>query len=192
MFNIEIAAQVSAWFINKEGGKIPHLKLIKLLYLTERTYIKKYNQPLFGDDLYAMEHGPILSTTLDFIRGEIHPDDSEDWDKWVSPKEDHQISLVRKFRSNELDLLSKAIIAILKDLWAEHKNKDQWDMVDYTHEHCKEWKDPGERSSRRISYKTLLSWGFGYDDDEVNQRLDNLEDQKKLIHALYQPNLKTI
>lgn len=189
MFNIEIAAQMSAWFIDREGGRMSHLKLMKLLYLVERTHIEKHKQPLLGDDIYSMKNGPILSTTLNFIQGEIHPDDSGDWDKWVSPKEDYEVSLAREFESEDLDLLSRATIRILEGLWKEHCDKDQWEMVRYIHESCGEWEDPGG-SSERISYKKLLSKGFGYDREEASQEADNLEDQKELIHTLYKLTLE--
>ena len=182
---------MSAWFIKKEGGRMSHLKLMKLLYLVERTYIEKYNQPLLGDDIYSMKNGPILSTTLNFIQGEIHPDYSGDWDKWVSPKENHEVSLARNFKSEDLDLLSKATIRILENLWEEHHDKDQWEMVNYTHENCKEWKEPAVRSSSdRISYRKLLSKGFGYNKERADQETENLEDQKELIHTLYKLTLE--
>ena len=191
MFNIEIAAQMSAWFIDKEGGKMSHLKLMKLLYLVERTYIEKHNQPLLGDDLCSMKEGALLSRTYDFMKGEILPHYSADWDKWVSPRENHEVSLVRKFESEDLDLLSRATIRILEDLWEEHYDKDQWDMVDYIHENCGEWKEPANRwSSERISYKRLLSKGFGYDKKKAEQEAENLEDQKELIHTLYKLTLE--
>ena len=189
MFNIEIVAQMSAWFINKAGGKMPHIKLMKLLYLAERTYIEEYNQPFLGDDLYSMENGAILSRTLNFMQGKIQPRDRGDWDKWVSPKRNHKVSLAREFKMEELDLLSKAIIRILEDLWEEHQDKTKWGMVDYIHKHCKEWKDP-KGSSEKISYRKLLSKGFGYDRERANREANNLEDHKELIDNLYKLSLE--
>ena len=83
------------------------------------------------------DNGPILSRTLDFMQEYRKPNNG--WDKWVSPKENHKVSLARKYKSEDLDLLSVSIIKILKDLWKKHASRDEWDMVDYTHRYCKEY-----------------------------------------------------
>lgn len=170
---------------------MPHLKLVKLLYLAETEHIKEYNQPLLGDNLFSMKNGPILSTALDFIQGEMHPDFTKNWDKWVSPKENHKVSLARKFKPKDLDLLSVAVIKILKKLWKHHRDKDEWEMVNYTHANCKEWKKPSPLdSSERISYKKLLLKGFGYTEEKATPIIEELESQRKLIQNLYALQLK--
>lgn len=183
MFDIEIAAQMSAWFIDKEGGRMPYLKLIKLLYLAERISIQRNNEPILGDDLVSMQHGPILSRTLDFIKGE---ETSPNWNGWVSsPSEDFEVSLAKKFRLENLDLLSKSTIEILEELWKEHASKDEWEMAEYTHDSCKEWRPQQKGSSSPISYKTLLSKGFRYDKEKTDKETTDLLDQRDLINELY-------
>lgn len=190
MFDIEIAGQISAWFINKQnqrGQEMPHLKLMKLLYLAERTSIQMNKELILGDRLVSMDNGPVLSRTLDFMQGYRKPNNG--WDKWVSPKENHKVSLARKYKSEDLDLLSVSIIKILKDLWKKHASRDEWDMVDYTHRYCKEWRNP-KGSSEPIPYRTLLLKGFGYSKEKAKKGADALQRQQKLIHALYEAGLE--
>ena len=35
--------------------------------------------------------------------------------------------------------LADAEVALLDEVWAEHGGKDQWQLVDWCHTHCKEW-----------------------------------------------------
>ena len=51
----------------KEQDPMPHLKLMKLLYIVERTSLQKNGYPVLGDKLFSMDHGPVLSITLDYI-----------------------------------------------------------------------------------------------------------------------------
>ncbi len=190
MFDIEIAGQISAWFINEQNQRsqqMPHLKLMKLLYLVERTSIQTHKELIFGDRLVSMNNGPILSRTLDFMQGYEKPNNG--WDKWVSPKENHKVSLARKFDLEDLDLLSEAIIEILKKVWSKHADKDEWAMVDYTHRYCREWEDP-QGSSNPISYKTLFLKGFGYSEKEAKKEEEVLLDQRELIQDLYEASLE--
>ena len=190
MFDIEIAGQVSAWFINRQnqrGQEMPHLKLMKLLYLTERTAIQKNNELILGDRLASMRNGPILGRTLDFMQGYRKPNNG--WDKWVSPRENHKVSLARDYELEDLNLLSEYVIKILKSVWSKHASRDEWDMVDYTHRYCREWKDP-KGSSEPISYKTLLLEGFGYGEEEAEKGSGALRKQQRLIRALYEAGLE--
>lgn len=190
MFDIEIAGQMSAWFIkreNRRGREMPHLKLIKLLYLAERTSIQTSRELILGDNLVSMDNGPVLSKTLDFMQGYRKPNNG--WDKWVSPKENHKVSLARDFDSEELDLLSVATIRILQDVWSKHAARDEWGMVEYTHRYCREWEDP-EGSSKPIPYKNLLLKGFRYSREKAEKGAKALEDQQKLIRALYESGLE--
>ena len=89
----------------------------------------------------------------------------------------------------DLDLLSVATIKVLKDVWNKHAARDEWDMVDYTHRYCREWEDP-KGSSKAISYKTLLLKGFRYSRKKAEKGAKALEDQRKLICALYKSGLE--
>ena len=49
MFNEQKAAQIAAWFLGKAGGTMPHLKLMKLMYLAERESMAKHGFPMTGE-----------------------------------------------------------------------------------------------------------------------------------------------
>ena len=46
-----------------------YIKLIKLMYLADRTSILEADYPITGDTFYALKKGPIVSRVMNFIRG---------------------------------------------------------------------------------------------------------------------------
>ncbi|MGU0015743.1 type II toxin-antitoxin system antitoxin SocA domain-containing protein [Escherichia coli] len=46
-----------------------YLKLMKLLYLSNRQSILKHGRMIGEDSLYSMKFGPVMSNTLNLIRG---------------------------------------------------------------------------------------------------------------------------
>ena len=46
----EKAAQAAALFLLKAGGPMPHLKLMKLLYIADRESYRRRGSPITGDD----------------------------------------------------------------------------------------------------------------------------------------------
>lgn len=62
------AIDIANWFlcnIDRESGEsITHLKLQKLLYYAQAWYmvLSKTGEPLFGDEIQAWTHGPVVSS----------------------------------------------------------------------------------------------------------------------------------
>lgn len=144
MFNDEKAAQIAAYFLSKSGGKMPHLKLMKLMYLADRESLGRHGHPISFDRLIAMGKGPALSQTLDLIHDEI---ESFNWSNWIGDCENHTVALVKSCDDREdFDELSNADLRVIDDVWIDFGHLTKWEIVDYTHEHCAEWKDPGNSS----------------------------------------------
>ena len=180
MFEIETVGQMAAWFLHRQGGRMPHLKLMKLLYLSERTSIAQNNYPILGDMLVSMDQGPVLGRTLSYMRGDVKPHNG--WDKWVFPKSGREVSLARKYRAEDLDMLSEATLEVLETVWQRCGGMDQREIRDYTREHCPEWKDP-RGSSFPITYKELLDV-LGHEEKESAEMASELEAQRQIGEIL--------
>lgn len=185
MLNERKVAQMAAYLLRKRGGTMSHLKLMKLLYLCDREAMYRYQEPMTGDRMVSMKHGPVLSGTLNHMDGDVEsaPDG---WEAWISDKEDHQLSLRRQFHSiDELDELSEADIEILDDVWNRFGHMRRWDLRDYTHEHCAEWRDPNG-SMIPIEYKDVFM-ALGYSEDqarELGARIEEVHRVDKLFASL--------
>ena len=157
LFDERKAAQAAAYFLFRAGGALSVLKLTKLLYLAERRSFERYGEPLTGDQPVSMPHGPVLSTTLDYMNGMLASSEGG-WESWIADREEHSLALrnPQALRSpDDLPDLSDADIDVLRETWDRFGDMDQWTLRDWTHEHCPEWRDP-EGSSIPIRLEDLL------------------------------------
>ena len=70
-FNIEKTIQAIAAFLHfHRATEMSYLRMLKLLYLADRESLKETGRPITGDRVVAMEHGPVLSSVYDLIKGE--------------------------------------------------------------------------------------------------------------------------
>ena len=145
LFNEKKAAQAAAYFLFRSGKPLSVLKLMKLMYLAERRSFAKFGEPMMGDLLVSMDHGPVLSRTYNHMNGNRHSVE-KGWEHWIADRAGHDLALrhPKALRSPEKDLdqLSDADLSVLEDVWKKFGRMNQWKLRDYTHEHCPEWKDP--------------------------------------------------
>ncbi|MBS1942228.1 MAG: SocA family protein, partial [Bacteroidetes bacterium] len=132
MFNERKVAQMAAFLLSKQDGRMPHLKLMKLLYLAERESLNHDAIPMSGDRLVSMEHGPVLSHTLNHMDGDIESS-PDGWGEYISSKENYELSLKKAVTRRELEELSDADIAILDRLWGKFGHMSKWQIRDWTH-----------------------------------------------------------
>lgn len=178
MFNEYKAAQMAAFFLEKRGGRMSHLKLMKLLYLADRESLARFGVPISGDSAVAMPHGPVLSMTLDLMDGNVSSL-RDGWDAWISTKENHEVSLAQPLESRAaLDELSDNDLSVLETVWDRFGHMDRWAIRDYTHDHCPEWRDP-QGSSFPIGYDEIFR-ALGRSAEQSAELKGLIETQKAL------------
>lgn len=185
-FDERRAAEAAAYLLFKAGGRLPLVKLMKLMYLAERLSLKRYGEPLTGDRLVSMPHGPVLSMTYDHVNGAL-PSCEGGWDSWIADRAGHVVALSDEsmIRSPEEDLLrlSDSDLEVLAETWADFGHWDRWALVSYTHsDACPEWEDP-EGSSKPIKYATLFE-KVGYSADEATALVERMVTQQALNAAM--------
>lgn len=184
MFNERKVAQMAAYLLAKGERTMPHLKLMKLLYLADRRSMDVHGFPISGDHVVAMPHGPVLSMTLNLINGAIISCENG-WESWISDKSDHRVSLRRTPTLELLDELSEADRNTLDVIWSEFGYMNQWEIRDYTHDHCPEWRDPNE-SSFSIPYADIFR-ALGKSPEvasELSARIEAKQSLDKLLASL--------
>lgn len=154
-YDLDKAAQATAFFALKAGGSINVLKLSKLLYIAERSFIAEHDSPMFFDRLYSMPDGPVVSITLNFINGSI---EDPRWSEFVAPRKEYEITVASNKSFDDLRDLSRADTSVLNSVWERFKSYDKYQLRDWTHDpkNIPEWVDP-QGSSKEIPPKTLLS-----------------------------------
>ena len=188
LFNEKKLTEATIFFLlQTQHQNINILKLMKLLYLSERKSFEMFHTPIIGDSLVSMKNGPVLSLTLDRIN---HGSEKKTyWDKFISDRKDHDIALkvdTQIESDDDLLELSENDITVLKQVWFEFGSKSQWDLVDYTHDHCPEWRNPGS-SMYPIQYQDLFN-ALGFSPELSNEIIDQLESQAYINQSVQMVN----
>lgn len=178
MFNERKAAQMAAYFLGQlPDRKMPHLKLMKLLYLSDREAVRAFGRPISGDRLVSMPHGPVLSQTLNLMDGDVESQPGG-WEEWISDKENHELSLRQSLSVATLDELAPAEIRVLESVWKQFGAMGKWEIRDWTHKHCAEWKDP-KGSSFPIQYDALAR-AVGFDADSARELAVQIQSEQEI------------
>ena len=154
-FNVRKAAQVTAFFAIKERGEINVLKLVKLMYLSDRRFMEMYDVPILHDRLVSMPHGPVNSLSYNYISG---TEEDAEWSAILCDGARHMVGLsLPELSEADLDELSRAEVRVLQAIWDELGHMDRFALRDYTHENCPEWEDP-HGSSATIPYSRVFNF----------------------------------
>jgi uncharacterized phage-associated protein len=154
-YDVHKAAQVAAYFLIKAGGSSEVLKLAKLLYLAERASYERFGEPLIGDQPYSMEHGPVLTLTLDYIRNTVEP--PQPWQDLITERVDNDVGLQDPDRRiADLRRLSDADIEMLNAIWLRVGHMTSLQLRRWTHDNCPEYDESVGKSSRPIRMEVLL------------------------------------
>lgn len=136
-FQIGKATEAACEFLERAGGQLNILKLVKLIYLLDRLSLDRRGIPVVGGDYLSMRNGPVTSEVLDLINaGRLAGDDDRRWEQCMSDRINHDIQLQQK---PERVHLSDAEIGMIDAIWQEHGARDPWQLVDWCHAHCGEW-----------------------------------------------------
>jgi uncharacterized phage-associated protein len=74
---METASKVAKWILaynrfyedTEDAPKISNMKLQKLLYYTQGCFLAAQNRPLFGDEIAAWPHGPVVESVYNEYKG---------------------------------------------------------------------------------------------------------------------------
>ena len=163
MYNPRKASQTIAFFALKTAQRrINVLKAMKLLYLADRENVSRFGFPILEERRVSMKLGPVNSTTYDYIKGEVRPENDGGWSEFVTDRANHEVGVANKeIKVDDLDELSDAEIETLEAVWEKFGGMDKWQLVNFTHDRVNipEWEDPLEtgQNSKQIEFETMLS-----------------------------------
>jgi len=179
-FNDRKAAQVVAFFCEKEGGEIDVLKVVKLVYLADREAMASWGFPITNDKHVSMPHGPVNSLTYEMIGG---GGESEDWQNLLSDRKDYRIALARALGEDDDDELSDAEIEAMNAVWDRFGSMSKYEVRDWTHDHCPEWEDPNG-SSTPIPHDRTLRFLNVENPDKFAERIEVNRSYRSIMSEL--------
>lgn len=178
MFSEEKVAQMAAYLLSKDGGRMAYLKLIKLLYLTDRKSLDLYGESMSGDKFVAMKHGPVLSQTYDLLKNGGEKE-VKGWSKWICGKENYEVANKSMMvQADDLEELSESDIMIMDSVFGDYGHMNKYEIRDFTHDHCAEWQDPGSSSVPIPLAHTFMALGR---DKDVAERMHEINIEREQL-----------
>jgi uncharacterized phage-associated protein len=154
------AAQAAAWLILKNGGRMSHIKLSKLLYIADREALRRWGRPIIGGDYASMEHGPVISPVVDRMKRPEDRGSSATWDRYLRRERNFIVLVEDPGRGR----LHNAAIQLLDAIFDQCETLTKWQVRDLTHK-FPEYENPG-RSSRPIDVEDVLE-AVGKSEQEI-------------------------
>jgi len=181
-FNARMAAQVVAFFACKEEKRtISKLKVIKLIYISDRESIKTQGEPILSDDRFSLDHGPINSATLSLIDGSGSATQLTTFKQFVTRIDSRTSVSKRDFSRDDFDELSDMDIEVLESVWEEHGNKSASALRAWTHRksNVPEYSEPPAGSRTEISLSDIYK-AVGVDSEALAD-LESMEYAERLL-----------
>lgn len=165
------AAQTIAFFAMQEGNTINVLKVIKLVYLADRESLRRRGHPIQHEARVSMPHGPVNSTTLDYLNGAYRDDGG--WSVYLSDRSEYRVGIANaNLTVGDLDALSSSEIEILRDVWAEFGGMSGFDLADWTHNNIVEWQNPDGSSVPIPLDRMMTAVGLDRPIERANELLE--------------------
>jgi uncharacterized phage-associated protein len=158
-YEFDRALQAAAYLLEKNGGKMSYIRLMKLMYIAEREWLATTGEPITGDRYCAMDRGPVLSTTLRIINQDDNrydrKGDSQRRKKWREhiATVDFRVELRKSPGYGEL---SKGIMKKLDEVRERYRRLKPFEIVDLTHEFPEWRKYYEEETSTTIPWEEVL------------------------------------
>src|SRR5580700_11401212 len=124
MFREDKATQMAARFLQLANGRMPYMKLLKLLYLADKQMLLCWGKPIVYDRWFSTKSGPVLSATYDLITA--HAQDPTYWSRYIRT-DGYDVVLENDPGSDDL---SRAEDRIIDDVFEKYDNSDRWDPTD--------------------------------------------------------------
>lgn len=179
---------MAAYLLLKEGGEMNYMKLIKLMYFSDKERINRYSHPISYDVPYSMKYGPVLSETLNLIKGD-QPSKPKGWNSRIAEADlvNKTVSVNEGVTLKHLGKLSKADREVMDYVWKKLGWMDKWQLVSYTHKHCPEWENPNGsewkhegKQSAPITIESLCE-SLDFDEEDIQGIKENLNEAQDII-----------
>jgi uncharacterized phage-associated protein len=137
-FNAAKITEAAQSFLKMEGGKMEVLKLVKLLYLSEREALGERGSPIFGGRYFSLPHGPITSEGLNLMDGEGLKGDQAVWDSAISPRDGNWLAIVS---DQNFESLSRSETEIIERIYGQHGHLSAWELRCWCHKNIPEYEE---------------------------------------------------
>jgi uncharacterized phage-associated protein len=177
-FREDKTTQAAAFLLGRAGGRMNYMKLIKLLYLADRTALLRWGRPISFARPISMKHGPVLSEVLDLINEGSPPGQASAWSNAISDPSEYEVRLNGDCPADDLSDLEESV---LDAVFREYGHYDPWSLVDILHRTLPEWTPT--HGAIPIRYRDILLREGRTESEvaEVESELENLALTERLL-----------
>lgn len=173
------SVQAINYFARKEhDNQINRLKLMKLLWLSDRFHLWKHGRLILTDKYVAMPHGPVPSSTMNISTTNSDP--------YVIENIGAKGYIVYSKNEVDTDYLSKTEVNVMDTIWEKFGEFDRFELKDISHEYPEWLRYGNEVEKKKTSIPMVMDDFFSIPDDEESSYFDifkelqpNLENSKK-------------
>jgi hypothetical protein len=179
MFREDKATALGAFFLEKAGQKdVDRFDLLKFMYATERYSLRDRACLIVGDRFYHMKMGPVMSSTLDCMRG----DTDSLWGKAMFPDGAYLVKLVES--PVVPDVLTAEEIAWAEESWQNYQQILDMDInskVEFMHSEFPEWRNPAPSTRENLTISEIAEKGLGWDEEEAMDIEDTIRNIESMM-----------
>jgi hypothetical protein len=129
-FDERKTVQAAAKFARLAGDRINYMKLIKLLYLLDRSALRRWGRPVTRGEYWELKLGPIVSEVDDLITEPPSPNEDHLWPKFFSAPSDYLITLTADPGDDDLSEMEDQLIGEINEKFGGY---DPFELVDRLH-----------------------------------------------------------
>jgi uncharacterized phage-associated protein len=189
---LEKTIQLMHFFAEKNGGTISDVKLMKLMYFTDRLSISDTGYPLTYDDYFSMKRGPVLSGAKHLIDSYTNSQFKGLFKPAVDAKSPNNFSLknvtlknigsdVLDLENENFDLLSVEDRKTADEIFSKMGSMTDDEIALNSHRPhvCPEWQKP-EVGRLPISIESILD-KLGYSTEELQSHATDIKYYKNVV-----------
>lgn len=176
-FNESKTTEAAVILLKMSGGRMSYIRLLKLLYLSDRKAYFELGRSITNDLYYSMKYGQVPSRAYDLIKCTASTTENVWCDFITPPINKKYIELIDNHK--DLKVLTEAEINIIRSISMEHVEKDDFELADITK--GPEYVDVQKLGVRRVAtpIENILS-ALKYTADQVESIKTSLIEEAEI------------
>lgn len=167
--------QTINYLIRKDSlaSGINELKIIKLIWASDRYHLRKYARTVSGDDYYAMKNGPVGSMIKDVAEfcdnsySNLVSDNFPYIGSFIKFEKNNEYALLSSINDVDYKELSKTDIEALDFAWNNFGSFDSNTLIEITHKYP-EWKKHEDTITRNCGGREKINQADFFLNPSVN------------------------
>lgn len=131
------ATQASSYLLSLNNGRMNYMKMMKILYLSDRKFILDWGNSITTDNYVSMDNGPVVSRIYDLIK-ESRTDTGTYWSSFIRT-EGYEVVLNKDPGDEYLSPMEMEIIASIN---SEFRDFSELELCRFCHDNLPELHRP--------------------------------------------------